>query len=197
VAPAVLVLKALAPEPTTTVSFFLMTAAVIYSISGILRLVRYTVTKPKLEADIEEVKKANAYFTGLPIPAGAMCAVSPILFLMSDDGLSIYATDYFERAVVAAATFVITGYFMISRWKFPSVKTLHIRVGSFQVVILTALVTAAILLLAVHHFALFLFAVSWGYLIASWALSMIRVASGKRLRALEDFDPEEDEDAPN
>lgn len=195
VAPAVLVLKALAPDPKTTLSFFLMTAAVVFSISGILRLVRFTVTKPKPEADAEEVKKANANFTGLPIPAGAICTISPILFLMSEDGQSLLTTTHFERSVISGIIFLITGYFMISRWKFPSVKTLHIRVGSFQVVILTALATAAILLCAVHHFALFLFAISWTYLIVSWTLSIIRVISGRRLKALEDFDPEEDEES--
>jgi CDP-diacylglycerol--serine O-phosphatidyltransferase len=32
---------------------------------------------------------------------------------------------------------VVLGYFMISKWKFPSVKTLHIRVPSFHLVIAT------------------------------------------------------------
>jgi CDP-diacylglycerol--serine O-phosphatidyltransferase len=190
VAPAVLVLKALSVEPKTLMSFFLMTSAVVYSISGVLRLVRFTVSKQKIEPDSEEMKKANANFTGLPIPAGAMLTVSTTLFLMSSDGQSLLPTTPLERAVIATIVFFVVGYFMISRWKFPSLKTLHIRVGSFQVVLLTAFVTAAILIGVAHHFALFLAAATWAYLLVSWTLSIIRVISGRRLKVLEDFEPE-------
>lgn len=194
VAPAVLVLKTLSAEPKTLTAFFLMTGAVIYSISGVLRLVRFTVSKQKVSLDTEEAKKANANFTGFPIPAGAMLTVATTLFLMSEDGKSLYMTTDFERTVIATVVFFIVGYFMISRWKFPSLKTLHVRVGSFQAVMLTAFATAAILIGVVHHFALALFVVSWAYLIVSWILSVVRVISGRRLKVLEDFEPEPDND---
>lgn len=190
VAPAVLVLKSLSTQPQTLLSFFLMTSAVVYAISGVLRLVRFTVTKQKIEPGSEEMKKSNANFTGLPIPAGALLTVSTTLFLMSDDGQSLLPSTAFERAFVATVVFFIVGYFMVSRWKFPSLKTLHIRVGSFQVVLMTAFIAAVILIGVVHHFALFLAATAWAYLLISWVLSIVRVISGRRLKVLEDFEPE-------
>ena len=108
---------------------------------------------------------------------------------MSGDGQSFYLMTNFERSVIATGVFFIAGYFMISRWKFPSLKTLHVKIGLFQAVLLIAFAAAAILVGVVYHFALFLFSISWAYLLISWILSVIRVISGRRLKVLEDFEP--------
>jgi len=194
VAPSVVILKTLSVEPKTMLSFFLTLGAMIYSISGVLRLVRYTVTSQKMEGTDEEKARAMASFTGLPIPAAACVALSTTLFLMSDEARSLYYFSSFERSVIAALVFFILGYFMISRWKFPSIKTLRIRVSSFSVVLLTAFAAAVILITAVNNFSVLLFGASWAYLIIAWLLSLARIISGRRLKALEDFEPESDED---
>jgi len=187
VAPSVVILKALSVPSNTMLVFFLTMGGMIYSISGVLRLVRFTVTK---NAD----DQAKASFTGLPIPAAAATALATTLFLTSDESRIIHAFTNEERSIIATVVFFILGYFMISRWKFPSLKTLRIRLGSFQVVLLTAFAAAVILVTAVHNFATLFFCISWGYLLVSWTLSLVRVYSGKRLQALEDFEPEPDEE---
>lgn len=185
VAPSVVVLKTLAIEPKNFIFFFLLTGAMIYSISGVLRLVRYTVTK-KSDDDLAN----NANFTGLPIPASAVLAISTTLFLMTPEAQSIYPFGLTERVWIATIVFFILGYFMISRWKFPSLKSLHLRVSFFQIVVITAFVASAVLFVAMQHFAALLAGVSWAYLIIAWILSLIRVIGGKKLNALQDFEPE-------
>lgn len=194
VAPAVVILKTLSVDTNTMLFFFLTLGAMIYAISGVLRLVRFTVTKRNVNATEEEKASAKANFTGLPIPAAASVALSTTLFLVSDEAKMLHQFTDNERTLVATIVFFIIGYFMISRWKFPSLKTLRVRVGSFQVVLLTAFAAAVILISAVHNFPALFFGISWGYLIIAWGLSLARIVSGRRLQALEDFEPElEDE----
>ena len=194
VAPSVIILKALSVEPNTPIHFFLMTGAIIYSICGVLRLVRHTVTSYQIQGDEEKMLSAKTHFTGLPIPAAAIISSCTTLFLMSDDCKRFYDISDDQRAIVAIVVFFLIGYFMISRWKFLSLKTLRIRIGTFQSVLFTAFAAACILLGAINHFALLLFALSWGYLIVAWTLSIVRFISGKRLKALEEFDPEPDDE---
>ena len=195
VAPAVVILKTLSVETNTMLLFFLTMGGMIYAISGVLRLVRFTVTKPDLKSSDEEKASAKANFTGLPIPAAAAVALSTTLFLVSDEAKVLHQFTVNERSIVASIVFFILGYFMISRWKFPSLKTLRVRVGSFQVVLLTAFAAALILITAVQNFAVLFFCISWGYLIVAWVLSLVRIISGRRLQALEDFEPESEDDS--
>lgn len=195
VAPAVVILKTLSVDTTGMLFFFLTLGGMIYAISGVLRLVRFTVTKPDPKSTEEEKANAKANFTGLPIPAAAATALSTTLFLVSDEAKAVYQFSDSERMLVATVVFFILGYFMISRWKFPSLKTLRVRVGSFQVVLLTAFAAAVILIGAVHNFATLFLGISWGYLIVAWALSLARIISGRRLQALEDFEPESEDES--
>lgn len=192
VAPAIVVLKALYLEPKTFTMFCLTTGAMIYAISGILRLVRYTVTRPRPSDEVEEsAQKAN--FTGLPIPASAVLAISTTLFLMTPEAQLLYPFNHESRAWIATAVFCILGYFMISRWKFPSLKNLHMRLRFTHIVFITAFMASVILFMAVQYFAALLALVSWVYLITAWVLSLLRVIAGKRLKALEGFEPAEEE----
>lgn len=195
VAPPVIILKTLAVEPKTMLSLFLTTGAFIYSISGILRLVRFTVTSYRIQGDAEKMANAKANFTGLPITAAWALVTSMTLFFMSDDAKELGPFSEQFRQIAATISFVVVGYFMISRWKFPSLKTLRVRVGSFQVVLATAFFAACILIGAMHHFSLILFVVSWSYLIVAFVLSIVRRITGKKLEALADFEMEELEEA--
>lgn len=196
VAPSVVILKSLAVDTNTMLFFFLTIGAMIFSISGVLRLVRFTVKRNDPNITEEEKASAKKNFTGLPIPAGAATALATTLFLKSEEAKAFYAFTDKECSIIAGCVFFVLGYFMISRWKFPSLKTLRLRVGSFQVVLLTAILAAIFLVTAVHNFAILFFCIAWGYLIISWVLSLVRVISGRRLQALEDFEPDsEDEDS--
>lgn len=199
VAPSVIVLKSLSIHPGTEMSFLLTTAATIYSVCGVLRLVRFNVTgaqaKDAGDQALIEANKKN--FTGLPIPAAAAAVVSGNLFLASDGFRSLFSISEETRAWIMIVALVTVGYFMISRWKFPSLKSLHIRVASFQLVFLTVISAVVIFYGLLHHFALVFFACAWGYLVVAWILSLIRIISGKKSKTLEDFEPEpEDEIEP-
>src|SRR5580692_8246984 len=83
VAPSVLMLKTLSLEQGSFLSFFAATGAMVYSLSGVLRLVRFNVkaTEAKGNLELQAAQKKN--FTGLPIPAAAAAAVSANLFFLS------------------------------------------------------------------------------------------------------------------
>ena len=85
IAPAVLILKTLSMTPGTFVSFCLMTGAMVYSICGVLRLVRFNVLTHQAQEDKEQKAAHQKNFTGLPITVGAACVTSMSLLLLSPD----------------------------------------------------------------------------------------------------------------
>ncbi len=192
VAPAVIVLKSLSITPKTELSFFITTAAMVYSLCGVLRLVRFSLLASQAKSDSSLMVAHNKNFTGLPIPGGAAAIVSANLFLYSDEFRTNFTLSEHAHAWVMIVALVVTGYLMISRWKFPSLKTLHIRVKSFRVVVLTVIGAAVLFYGLLNHFAVIFVAVAWGYILVALTLSIVRLVSGRKLKTLEDFDPEPD-----
>ncbi len=192
VAPCVVVLKTLSVEKGTVLSLFLTIAAMIYAISGVLRLVRFNVTRQAIKGDVQKMAEDKANFTGLPIPGAASIVTATSLLLASDDLKAFYICDEHLKAVIVAVVFFVIGYLMVSRWKFPSIKTLRIRVYSFQMILLTTSVAALVLIGALHQFAFVFAAISWGYLLVSLVLSFVRLCFGKRVASLEDFEPDDE-----
>src|SRR3990172_8045917 len=172
VAPSVLLLKSLSLEPGTGLSFFAILGVLLYSICGVLRLVRFNVKVNEIKGDAQAMAAQKKHFTGLPIPAAALAAVSANLFLSSPFAERLFSISEEVRAIVLICVMIVLGYFMVSRWKFPSAKALHFRVPSFQLVF---------------------FSVTWFYIIIGWTLSLIRLIAGKKSRTLEDFEPDEEE----
>jgi CDP-diacylglycerol--serine O-phosphatidyltransferase len=84
---------------------------------------------------------------------------------------------------------VILGFLMVSRWKFPSLKTLHFRVPSFQLVLMTVILAIFVLYGILHFFPIMLFGLTWGYILLGSLLSVIRMIAGKKSKTLEDFEP--------
>lgn len=193
VGPSVIILKSLSLPSGSELYFLLITAATVYSVCGVLRLVRFNVTNQMTKGDIDLTEANKKNFTGLPIPAAAAAAVSGNLFLVSDEFRAFFDISNETRAWILFFQMIILGYFMISRWKFPSLKRLHIRVASFQMVFITVLVAVLIFFGILHHFAVVFFCISWAYLIIAWVLSIIRLISGKKSKTLEDFEPEPDD----
>jgi len=172
VGPSVVVLKTLSLISGTTLSFLLTTAALLFSVSGVLRLVRFNVLAQEQKRDEQQLALGKKFFSGLPIPASAAAIVSLNLFLASQELPSGLALDESERAGVLFVALTLLSYLMISRWKFPSLKNLHIRVASFRVLLLTVVAAAFIFYGLLHRFSLFFFAISWGYLFFSLAFAI-------------------------
>jgi CDP-diacylglycerol--serine O-phosphatidyltransferase len=195
VAPTIIVLKTLSLSPDNQLAFWVLAAALIFSISGVLRLVRYNVSSQLAKIDPALMLSNNKHFTGLPIPASAAALVSLNLFLTSQDRQALFDLSFESQAAILAIAMFLLGYFMVSRWKFPSLKTLHIRVASFRVVFLTVLAAVLILFGILHHFAAVFFAFSWSYLVIAWVIAIIRKIAGRKSKTLEEFEPDpEDEE---
>lgn len=193
VAPSVIMLKSLSIVQDAELWFMTTAAAMIYSVCGVLRLVRFGV-QASIARDDAELKEMNhKNFTGLPIPAAAAASVSGVLLLFSDNLKGFWNISDEMRAWILIVMMMVLGYFMVSRWKFPSLKKLHVRVASFQVVFLTVLGAVFFFYGVLHFFPIVFFVFSWMYLIVSWILSIIRIISGRKSKTLEDFEPDPDE----
>lgn len=82
VAPSVLFKKFIFAASNGTF-FFAVVGAMLYTISGVLRLVRFNVRAHEIKTDKEAQNAYKKNFTGLPIPASAAGAISVNLFLHS------------------------------------------------------------------------------------------------------------------
>ncbi|HSX04135.1 MAG TPA: CDP-alcohol phosphatidyltransferase family protein [Rhabdochlamydiaceae bacterium] len=194
VAPSVLLLKSLSLEQGTGLSFFAVCGAMLYSICGVLRLVRFNVKANQAKTDPKLEEAYKKHFTGLPIPAAALAAVAANLLLASP-----FADQYFEfslstKAIILTCLMIALGYFMISRFKFPSAKVLHFRVQSFYLVFFTVIIALFALYGVLYFFPVTLAVFSWSYVIIGWVIAIIRVIAGKKSKTLEDFEPEDQED---
>ena len=193
VAPPAIILKTLSDTPNPKLAFWAITAGMVYTICGILRLVRFSVKASLAKEKSMPDNATKKVFTGLPIPAAGIAALSANLLLASPEFKAwVQLTDTAETLILVAVM-VGLGYFMVSSWKFPALKTFNIKVPSFQLVIATVVVAAFLLYGILHHFALVLVALSWAYLIIAWGLSLARLIAGRRVKVLEDFDFEDDD----
>lgn len=191
VAPSVLMLKSLSLEQGTTLSICAVIGAMLFSICGILRLVRFNVKEAEAKAGKTVEKKKH--FTGLPIPAAALAAVA-INLLFSDPSLPrLYELSDMVKTIVLTSAMVVLGYFMVSRFKFPSAKALHFRVPSFQLVFITVLAALFLLYGGLYFFSATLTTAAWGYVIIGWTFAVIRLIAGKKSKTLEEYEPDEEE----
>ena len=193
VAPSVLLLRSLSLEPGSGYSIFAVIGCMLFSLCGILRLVRFNVKTVEAKGDPFLAAAQKKHFTGLPIPAAALAAVSANLLLVSPFMDRWGPITEESRVMILTGMMVVLGFFMISHWKFPSLKVLHFRVPSFYLVFLTVLSTLFVLYGIFNFFPVILFVICWGYVVLGWILSTIRLIAGKKSKTLEDFEPEDDE----
>jgi CDP-diacylglycerol--serine O-phosphatidyltransferase len=186
IAPAVVVMKTLSALPGTFLSWCLMAGAITYAVGGVLRLVRFSTTPPSTDPE-----KKGA-FTGLPITAGAMACVSPTLLLMSEAWNEIWPTSEGVRCGVAIVVFFILAYLMVSRWRFPSLKAINVRVANLQLIIAVASISSVVLLLSLNNFSVAVFLVSWAYVIVAFTMACIHLAQGRRNAALDEGEEKEE-----
>ena len=193
VAPSVLMLKSLSLEQGTPFSFFAVIGAMVFSICGILRLVRFNVTMAAIKRLPKHRAKKFRHFIGLPIPAAALAFVGTNL---------LFAYPRFEQwtrlsetteAVTMTIIPIVLGYFMLSRFKFPSAKFLHFRVPSFPLVFSAVVLAFFFLYGVLYFFPLTLAAASWLYILMGWAILLIRLIAGKKSKTLVDFEPNDED----
>lgn len=193
VAPSVIILKSLSAVPGTSQAFIATIAAIIFSLCGVLRLVRFNVSALAAKGNQELALAHKKHFTGLPIPAAAAAAISLNLFLFSEDFHAWVTVAPLTLTWILSASLILLGYCMVSPWKFPSVKTLEIRVTSFRTVVFTVLAAVFIFYGILHHFALIFMILAWGYVLVAWVLAIIRLIAGRKSKTLEEFEPDSDE----
>lgn len=193
IAPSVLMLKNLSLQQGTPLSFFALIGAMLFSICGILRLVRFNVMQAHTKVHGHQEKKQQKHFIGLPIPAAALAVVSTNLLLSSPHLEEWILLTEPMRTVILTCVNVILAYFMISRFKFPSAKVLHYRVPSFHLIFLSVLLALFVLYGILYFFPLTLAAASWIYILVGWTIAVIRLIAGKKSKTLEDFEPENDD----
>lgn len=194
VAPSVLFLKSLALQPATGLSFFSIVGAMLYTISGVLRLVRFNVRAHEIKTDKEALSAYKRNFTGLPIPAAAAGAISLNLFFHSVFAKEWMPFSYQFKAILLTAFMIVLGYLMVSKWKFPSLKTLHFRVPSFHLILFTVLLAIFILYGIFYYLPLVLLVCSLGYILIGCILTTIRLIAGKKSKTLVDFEIDDEHD---
>lgn len=193
VAPSVLMLKVLSLEQGTLLSFYGATAAMVYSLCGVLRLVRFNVKATEAKGNVEMQAAQKKNFTGLPIPAGAAAAVSANLLLLSPfAGEWMGLTDSI-RAITLSSIMIVLGYLMVCRLKFPSLKAFNFRIPSFHLAFLSVVAAVFFLYGILYFFAEMAALISWSYILLALVLSIIRFVVGKKSKTLEDFEPEPDD----
>lgn len=193
VAPAVLMLKSLSLEQGTTLSVCAVIGAMLYSICGILRLVRFNVKETEEKESHSLSTQRKKHFTGLPIPAAALAAVA-VNLLFSDPRLDLlYSSSEMAKTITLTSAMIILGYFMVSRLKFPSAKALHFRVPSFHLVFITVIVALFLLYGILYFFPITLIITTWSYIIIGWTLALIRLIAGKKSKTLQEYEPDEEE----
>jgi CDP-diacylglycerol--serine O-phosphatidyltransferase len=193
VAPSVLLLKTLSLAQGTPLSFFCATGCMVFSLCGVLRLVRYNVKKNEAKGNVELMAAQKKHFTGLPIPGAAAGAVSANLFLLSPLTQQWFHISPQARAIGLTSAMFVLGYLMVCRLKFPSLRALHFRVPSFHLAFLTVVGAVIFLYGILHFFPYVLAGLSWTYLVIALILSTIRFIAGKKSKTLEDFEPEDDD----
>jgi CDP-diacylglycerol---serine O-phosphatidyltransferase len=193
VAPSVLLLKSLPLELGTGLSFYAVAGAMLYSIAGILRLVRFNVQAGDGKKSPAEKEAQKKHFTGMPIPAAALAAVSANLFLASPQGKLFFPMTESTHIIVLTSLMIVLGYFMVSRLKFPSFKVLHFRIRSFWLVFFTVLAALFFLYGVLFFFPLLVAMLCWGYFTIALILAIIRKVAGKRSKTLEEFEPDDED----
>lgn len=193
VAPSVLMLKTLTLEQGSFLSFFGATGAMVYSLCGVLRLVRFNVKASEAKGNVELQAAQKKNFTGLPIPAAAAAAISANLFFLSPLFQKWVDFAPTNRAITLSCVMILLGYLMVCRLKFPSLKMLHLRIPSFHLAFLSVVVAVFVLYGILYFFAEVLVLFAWSYIVLALILSLIRFIMGKKSKTLEDFDPEPDD----
>ncbi|MCH9609050.1 MAG: hypothetical protein S4CHLAM45_08110 [Chlamydiales bacterium] len=188
VAPPLLIISSLSSYSSNRFfNFILILAAMIYTLCGVLRLVRYNIKSKGPVKEPPQLKRRR-YFVGLPIPAAASIVLSLCLILFSPWSIYLPLSEIGKVSILISAL-IVNGFFMVSRWRFPSLAALYFRVPTFNLVLAIGIFVAALLYGIQENFALIFFGLSWGYLALSLIVALYRLLSGKTVVAESESDP--------
>jgi CDP-diacylglycerol--serine O-phosphatidyltransferase len=193
VAPSVLFLKFLSVPQEKFIGFLALASAMIYTVCGVLRLVRFNL-KAVQKKDLEEEKSKSSTFVGLPIPAAAAAVISPNLLLNTPYIEELFALSLTLKAIILSIISIAIAYLMISKFRFPSLKSVRFKIRSFNLVFFGTLTATIFLYGLLNYLPIVLIVLAWGYIFVSLALSLIRIISGRRTKSLADFEPANDEE---
>ena len=190
VAPAVMVLKTLSLQQDSLSSFSVTLAAMLYTLCGVLRLVRFSViTLPnEPEGDLAALLPMlqRKCFVGLPITLAASALASLNLFLASSSAVAICPKLCLKKERPLGFAMILLAYLMMSRLKFFSLKGLHFKkVPSFSIVVLGTSLFATLLMGLNHNVPLVCLSFTWGYIALALLLSAYYKMSGHRYKMLE------------
>ncbi len=192
VAPSVLFLKSLPLALSTGVfSLFALAAAMVYTVCGILRLVRFNV-KDKLSTVVDPTLKKT--FIGVPIPSAAAAAVAPNLLIHSPLFQSWVPFSEEAGVLFVSISMIIIANLMVSRFRFPSLKSIHFRVPSFNLTFFTTISAILVIYGFLYYLPFLLIGVSWTYVCLGLTLSIARLIAGRKSRHLQDFEPTDEEE---
>lgn len=194
VAPAVMLLHTLKIDPHSPYSYLMTMATMVYAVCGVLRLVRFQVMGIRERGNAQAMEASLRHFTGLPIPAACLAAISLNLLLVSPEVREWITFPPLLHLILLSSALLFLGYLMISRWKFFSIKTVQLRVASIRVFLGTAIAAVCIFYGILQHFAITFAVLSWSYVLGAWLPSVIRYFAGKRAQRLEEFESEPDEE---
>lgn len=175
VAPAVLALKTLSPSSDSFWGMMVYIGAMVFSVAGVLRLVRYS-TMSQAPQD----PKLQGVFVGLPITSAAGAMASLTVFVTAFFEKSEQKSSFDMRQLILTGAFLFLGYLMISRWRFPSLKALHVRYTTGQLLFAAACLAPVLLLLLINKFIFTCMLVFWGYILVSFGRVLYFVARGKK-----------------
>ncbi|MBS0584728.1 MAG: CDP-alcohol phosphatidyltransferase family protein [Verrucomicrobia bacterium] len=184
VAPSVFLLKALSLEQKSPLAFYALAGSMLYTLCGVLRLVRFNLKAQQSKQD----DAAKKVFVGLPIPAAAAFTISPILFFNSPLVQEVFELSQLAQGILFPSIMILCGYLMVSRLRFPSLKTIHFRLPSFPLLLFATLLAIFILYGIFYYLSIVLLVFSWGYALLGLLLSLIRRISGRKTKVLEDFE---------
>lgn len=195
VAPSVVILKTLSLDLQSSLGLWVIFASMVYSICAVLRLVRFNISE--MEKEKLAYPDADKHFTGLPVPAAALAAISTNWFLspeFSSTGQVFNFTlglSVFQHAAILIVSMCLLGYLMVCRLKFPSIKTLNFKVPKFHLAFTTVLFAWLILYGIFYQFPMMMCLLSWLYICCAVSFAIFRRFSGKSSHLLKDFDPED------
>lgn len=189
VAPVVMVLKTLSLEQESLISFFVTLAAMLYTLCGVLRLVRFSTVILPQEPEGDLIKLLpmlhRKSFTGLPITLAASALSSLNLFLASSNAIKWCPILCSKKERPLGLAMIFLAYLMMSRLKFFSLKGLQLKFApSFAAIALATALFAAFLVGLNQDVPLVLMGFTWGYIALALTLSVFYLISGRRSRAL-------------
>ncbi|MBU6149126.1 MAG: CDP-alcohol phosphatidyltransferase family protein [Verrucomicrobia bacterium] len=159
VAPSVLLIKTAMIEPKTPVYFLTFLASMLFSLCGVLRLVRFNVSSQD-EARPQQKK----IYTGLPIPAAALAAISMQLILK--ESVIQSAIGFEIGAILSSCGMIALSYLMISLRRFDSLKWMHKEQLDFNNLFFISLIVLTLLFGFMYYFEWFFVFVTWTYVIS-------------------------------